>query len=123
MAEVKLDEEGLRLIVQPQGKRTRDLRLLSTGEKTMGALGFLFALAEVGEGSLPIAVLDEVDAPLDESNILRFVGFLRDFARERQFILVTHQKRTMEACDVLWGVTNRGGVSLVYSLRREGAES
>ncbi|WP_456414068.1 AAA family ATPase, partial [Oceanithermus profundus] len=123
MADVKLDEEGLHLIVQPQGKRTRDLRLLSTGEKTMGALGFLFALAEVGEGSLPIAVLDEVDAPLDESNILRFVGFLRDFARERQFILVTHQKRTMEACDVLWGVTNRGGASLVYSLRREEAGS
>ncbi|WP_456447682.1 AAA family ATPase [Oceanithermus sp.] len=123
MADVKLDEEGLHLIVQPQGKRTRDLRLLSTGEKTMGALGFLFALAEVGEGSLPIAVLDEVDAPLDESNILRFVGFLRDFARQRQFILVTHQKRTMEACDVLWGVTNRGGASLVYSLRREEAGS
>lgn len=119
MADVKLDEEGLQLMVQPQGKRTRDLRLLSTGEKTMGALGFLFALAEVGEGSLPIAVLDEVDAPLDESNILRFVGFLRDFARERQFILVTHQKRTMEACDVLWGVTNRGGASLVYGLKRE----
>jgi len=122
-ADVKLDDEGLHLVVQPQGKRTRDLRLLSTGEKTMGALGFLFALAEVGEGSLPIAVLDEVDAPLDESNILRFVGFLRDFARQRQFILVTHQKRTMEACDVLWGVTNRGGASLVYSLRREEAGS
>ncbi|WP_287417738.1 chromosome segregation SMC family protein [Oceanithermus sp.] len=123
LADVKLDEEGLHLVVQPQGKRTRDLRLLSAGEKTMGALGFLFALAEVGEGSLPIAVLDEVDAPLDESNILRFVGFLRDFARQRQFILVTHQKRTMEACDVLWGVTNRGGASLVYSLRREEAGS
>jgi len=119
MADVRLDEEGLHIMVQPRGKRTRDLRLLSTGEKTMGALGFLFALAEVGEGSLPIAVLDEVDAPLDESNILRFVGFLRDFARDRQFILVTHQKRTMEACDVLWGVTNRGGASLVYGLKRE----
>lgn len=122
-ADVRLDEMGLHLAVQPRGKRTRDLRLLSTGEKTMGALAFLFALAEVGEGSLPIAVLDEVDAPLDEANILRFVGFLRDFARERQFILVTHQKRTMEACDVLWGVTNRGGASLVYSLKREEAGS
>ncbi|WP_293170515.1 chromosome segregation SMC family protein [Oceanithermus sp.] len=123
MADVRLEEDGLHLSLQPQGKRTRDLRLLSTGEKTMGALGFLFALAEVGEGSLPIAVLDEVDAPLDESNILRFIGFLRDFARERQFILVTHQKRSMEACDVLWGVTNRGGASQVYSLRREEVES
>jgi len=64
-----------------------------------------------------------VDAPLDESNILRFISFLRDFARERQFILVTHQKRSMEACDVLWGVTNRGGASQVYSLRREEVES
>ena len=122
-ADVRLDEEGLHLTVQPQGKRTRDLGLLSTGEKTMGALGFLFALAEVGEGSLPIAVLDEVDAPLDEANILRFVSFLRDFARERQFILVTHQKRTMEACDVLWGVTSQGGASMVYGLKREEVES
>ena len=122
-ADVRLDEEGLHLTVQPQGKRTRDLGLLSTGEKTMGALGFLFALAEVGEGSLPIAVLDEVDAPLDEANILRFVGFLRDFARERQFILITHQKRTMEACDVLWGVTSQGGASMVYGLKREEVES
>ncbi len=122
-AEVSLSEEGLRLRLQPAGKRTRDLSLLSMGEKTMGALAFLFALAEVGEGSLPIAVLDEVDAPLDESNILRFIEFLRRFASERQYILVTHQKRSMEACDVLWGVTSSGGSSRVYSLRREEVES
>ncbi|WP_457636519.1 AAA family ATPase [Oceanithermus sp.] len=118
-AEVTLHEDGLRLKLQPAGKRTRDLSLLSMGEKTMGALAFLFALAEVGEGSMPIAVLDEVDAPLDEANILRFTEFLRKFARDRQYILVTHQKRSMEACDVLWGVTSSRGSSRVYSLRRE----
>ncbi len=122
-ADVTLHEEGLRLKLQPAGKRTRDLALLSMGEKTMGALAFLFALAEVGEGSMPIAVLDEVDAPLDESNILRFIEFLRRFASERQYILVTHQKRSMEACDVLWGVTSSGGNSRVYGLRREEVES
>ena len=118
-ADVTLHEEGLKLLVQPAGKRTRDLGLLSMGEKSMGALAFIFALAEVGEGSLPIAVLDEVDAPLDESNILRYTEFLRRFAAERQYILVTHQKRSMEACDVLWGVTSSNGSSRVYSLRRE----
>jgi chromosome segregation protein len=88
----------------------------------MGALAFLFALSEVGEnGGLPIAVLDEVDAPLDEANIQRLCRFLRHFSSQTQFILVTHQKRTMEACDALYGVTSDKGISRVYSIRREEA--
>ncbi|AWR86649.1 AAA family ATPase [Meiothermus taiwanensis] len=124
-AEVELERsaQGLELVLKPAGKRTASLNLLSMGERTMGALAFLFALSEVGEGSsgLPIAVLDEVDAPLDEANIQRFCRFLQHFKHQTQFILVTHQKRTMEACDALYGVTSEKGVSRVYSIKREEA--
>lgn len=122
-ARVELQGGGLHLVLRPAGKRTLDLGLLSTGERTMGALAFLFALSAAGQegGGLPIAVLDEVDAPLDEANILRFTGFLQRFKQETQFVLVTHQKRTMEACDALYGVTSQGGVSRVYSIKKEGA--
>lgn len=120
--ELKRSQQGLELILKPAGKRTVNLNLLSMGERTMGALAFLFALSEVGEeGGLPIAVLDEVDAPLDEANIQRFCRFLQHFKGQTQFILVTHQKRTMEACDALYGVTTEKGLSRVYSIKREEA--
>lgn len=115
---------GLRLAVQPRGKRTRNLNLLSAGERTMAGLGFLFALnhagGEGGAGGLPLAVLDEVDAPLDEANIRRFTAFLERFsARGAQFLLVTHQKATMEVATALWGVTTDGsGASRVLSIRQ-----
>lgn len=122
-AEARLERHhrGLHLVLRPAGKRTVDLDLLSTGERAMGALAFLFALAEASEEGrgLPVAVMDEVDAPLDEANILRFTGFLRRFSKETQFILITHQKRTMEACDALYGVTSEGGLSRVYSIKRD----
>ncbi len=115
--------EGLALRVTPKGKRTRALHLLSTGERTMAALGFLFALSRAPEDSagLPLAVLDEVDAPLDEANIRRFTHFLRVLADQgTQFILVTHQKATMEIADALWGVTTDvGGISRVFSIKNE----
>lgn len=119
-AEVHLErvQGGLNLLLKPAGKRGVSLELLSMGERTMGALAFLFALSEVGEGGgLPIAVLDEVDAPLDEANIQRFCRFLRRFAGQTQFILVTHQKRTMESCDALYGVTADKGLSKLYSIK------
>lgn len=120
--ELKRSQQGLELILKPAGKRTVNLNLLSMGERTMGALAFLFALSEVGEeGGLPIAVLDEVDAPLDEANIQRFCRFLQHFKGQTQFILVTHQKRTMEACDALYGVTTEKGLSRVYSIKRDEA--
>ena len=111
-------EGGLFLELAPAGKRVRALRLLSTGEKTMGALALLFALAEVREGGLPIAVLDEVDAALDEANLARFVHFLKAFKKGRQVLIVTHQKRTLEAADAVFGVTSAEGVSRVFTLRR-----
>ena len=115
---------GLRLAVQPKGKRTRSMTLLSAGERTMAGLGFLFALNHAGgegsAGGLPLAVLDEVDAPLDEANIRRFTAFLERFsARGAQFLLVTHQKATMEVAQALWGVTtDQTGASRVLSIRQ-----
>src|SRR5699024_5087468 len=99
---------GLRIRLQPPGKRTQALGLLSVGERTMGALAFLFALMgeERGGKGLPIAVLDEVDAPLDEANIRRYRAFVERLAQQgTQFVLITHQKATFEVADVLWGVT------------------
>ena len=117
---------GLRLAVQPKGKRTRSMTLLSAGERTMAGLAFLFALNHAGgedsAGGLPLAVLDEVDAPLDEANIRRFTAFLKLFAgRGAQFLLVTHQKATMEVASALWGVTtDQTGASRVLSIKQGG---
>ncbi|UBV43150.1 chromosome segregation protein SMC [Deinococcus taeanensis] len=126
--ERELDDQGrlrgLRLAVQPRGKRTRSMTLLSAGERTMAGLGFLFALNHAGgegsAGGLPLAVLDEVDAPLDEANIRRFTAFLSLFAaRGAQFLLVTHQKATMEIAHALWGVTtDQTGASRVLSIKQ-----
>ena len=114
---------GLKISLQPPGKQTRSLNLLSVGERTMGAMAFLFALMS-GEGEgLPIAILDEVDAPLDEANIRRFCAFLEQLAAQgTQFVLITHQKATMEVASTLWGVTTERGVSRVFSISRSEAE-
>lgn len=110
---------GVTLALQPANKTTRSLNLLSVGERTMGAMAFLFALME-GEHALPIAILDEVDAPLDEANIRRFRDFVRQLAKQgTQFLLITHQKATMECADVLWGVTTQDGVSRIFSIQRD----
>jgi chromosome segregation protein len=111
---------GLRIGLQPPGKRTQSLNLLSVGERSMGALAFLFALMAGDGGGLPIAVLDEVDAPLDEANIRRFCTFVEaQAARGTQFVLITHQKATFEVADTLWGVTTEAGVSRVFGIRRD----
>jgi chromosome segregation protein len=86
----------------------------------MGALAFLFALMADDGARLPIAVLDEVDAPLDEANIRRFCDFIEALSkRGTQFVLITHQKATFEVADTLWGVTTEQGVSRVFSIRRD----
>ena len=110
---------GVRIRLTPPGKQTQSLHLLSVGERTMGALAFLFALMGDDGTGLPVAVLDEVDAPLDEANIRRFGTFLSRLARHgTQFVLITHQKSTFEVADALWGVTTERGVSRVFSVRR-----
>ena len=110
------EEPGIEIELQPAGKRITKLSLLSGGEKALGAISFLFALFLARP--CPFYLLDEVEAALDDANIGRFVELLRRYADRAQFIVVTHQKRTMEAGDILYGVTMGGdGVSQVVSKR------
>ncbi|MGH3135491.1 MAG: chromosome segregation SMC family protein [Gaiellaceae bacterium] len=109
-------EPGVEVELRPAGKRITRLSLLSGGEKALGAISFLFALFL----ARPCAfyLLDEVEAALDDTNIARFVELLRRYADQAQFVVVTHQKRTMEAADILYGVTmGPDGVSQVVSRR------
>ena len=117
---VELDEEGgeagVEVELRPAGKRITRLSLLSGGEKALGAISFLFALFLAKP--CPFYLLDEVEAALDDANVSRFVELLRRYADRAQFIVITHQKRTMEAADVLYGVTmGDDGVSQVVSRR------
>jgi chromosome segregation protein len=117
-------EAGVEVELRPAGKRVTRLSLLSGGEKALGAISFLFALFLARP--CPFYLLDEVEAALDDTNIGRFVELLRRYSDSAQFIVVTHQKKTMEAADVLYGVTMGGdGVSQVVSRRlpREAAAS
>jgi chromosome segregation protein len=109
-------EPGVEVELRPAGKRITRLSLLSGGEKALGAISFLFALFLAKP--CPFYLLDEVEAALDDANIARFVELLRRYADRAQFIVITHQKRTMEAADVLYGVTmGADGVSEVVSRR------
>jgi chromosome segregation protein len=107
-------ETGIDVIVQPPGKKQQNLLLLSGGERALTASAMLFALLKVRPS--PFCVMDEVDAPLDEGNVGRFTGILREFSARTQFIVVTHNRGTMEAADTLYGVTmQERGVSKVLS--------
>jgi chromosome segregation protein len=113
---------GIEIELRPAGKRVTRLSLLSGGEKALGAISFLFALFLAHP--CPFYLLDEVEAALDDTNIGRFVELLRRYADRAQFIVVTHQKRTMEAADVLYGVTmGPDGVSQIVSRRVPRAEA
>jgi chromosome segregation protein len=118
------EEPGVEVELRPAGKRVQRLSLLSGGEKALGAIAFLFALFLARP--CPFYLLDEVEAALDDTNIGRFVDLLRQYSDRAQFVVITHQKRTMEAADVLYGVTMGGeGVSQVVSRRlpRDEAEA
>ena len=109
-------ETGIEIIVQPPGKKLQNLLLLSGGERALTASAMLFALLKVRPS--PFCVLDEVDAPLDEANVGRFSEVLREFAARSQFIVITHNRGTMEASDTLYGVTMEElGVSKLVSVR------
>ncbi len=109
-------EPGVEVELRPAGKRVTRLSLLSGGEKALGAISFLFALFLARP--CPFYLLDEVEAALDDANIGRFVELLRRYSERAQFIVVTHQKKTIEAADVLYGVTMGGdGVSQIVSRR------
>ena len=110
------DDMGVEIEITPAGKSTKRLTLLSGGEKSMTALAFLFAVFLARP--CPFYILDEVEAALDDLNIDRFLGVLGSFSDRAQFIVVTHQRRTMEAADVLYGVSmGDDGVSKVVSRR------
>src|SRR5204862_3441953 len=110
------DRMGVEIEITPAVKSTKRLSLLSGGEKSLTALAFLFAVFLARP--CPFYILDEVEAALDDLNIDRFLALLRRFSDRAQFIVVTHQRRTMEAADCLYGVSMAGnGVSHVISRR------
>jgi chromosome segregation ATPase len=122
-SEEQREEFGVEIEVTPAGKSTRKLSLLSGGEKSLVAIAFVFAVFLARP--CPFYILDEVEAALDDANIDRFLQLVRRFSDRAQFVIVTHQKRTMDAADVLYGVSMGGdGVTKVVSRRlpREVAE-
>lgn len=109
-------EAPIEIMAKPSGKRPHSIDLLSAGEKTLTAIALLFAIYLVKPS--PFCILDEVDAPLDDANIDRFIRILRRFSNRTQFIVVTHNKRTMEAADTMYGVTmEEEGISKIVSVR------
>jgi len=109
-------EADIEISARPRGKRFLNIDQLSAGEKSLCALSLLFGLYRVKPS--PFCMLDECDAPLDEANVGRFLRMLRHFTKDTQFILITHNKRTMEAADNLYGITmQEDGVSKIISLR------
>jgi chromosome segregation ATPase len=123
-AEEQREEFGVEIEVTPAGKSTRKLSLLSGGEKSLVAIAFVFAVFLARP--CPFYILDEVEAALDDANIDRFLQLVRRFSDRAQFVIVTHQKRTMDAADVLYGVSMGGdGITKVVSRRlpREVAEN
>ncbi len=114
--ESNLLECGVDIFAQPPGKKLQNITLLSGGEKALTAIALLFSFFLVRPS--PFCILDEVDAPLDDANIGRYIGMIREFAARSQFLVITHNKRTMEMADILYGVTMEElGVSKIISVR------
>jgi len=121
-AELRLTEEsdileaGVEIVAQPPGKRLQNITLLSGGEKALTATALIFAIFLIKPS--PFCLLDEVDAPLDDANIDRFNIFVKDMAKISQFLLITHNKKTMEMADSLYGITmQEPGISKVLTLK------
>jgi chromosome segregation protein len=109
-------ESGIDIIAQPPGKRLQSVQLLSGGEKALTAMALMFAIFKYRPS--PFCLLDEIDAPLDDANIGRFVEMLQGMQEHTQFILITHNRKTMEIADRLYGVTmEEPGVSKLISVQ------
>ena len=122
-ADLQMTEEGdhdpleskIEIIAKPRGKRPHSIEMLSGGEKTLTAIALLFAIYLVKPS--PFCILDEVDAPLDDANVGKFTKMIRQFSKESQFIIVTHNKTTMSTVDIIYGVTmQEAGVSKLVAV-------
>ena len=114
-----LNESGIDIVCSPPGKRLQNVLLLSGGEKALAAVALLMAIFRYQPS--PFCVMDEVDAPLDESNIGRLTNLVKEMSAHTQFIVITHSKRTMEAAAALYGVTmQEPGVSRLVSVKFHG---
>jgi len=111
-------EGGIEIEARLPGKREQGLVLLSGGERSLTAVALVFALLKISP--TPFCILDEVDAMMDESNVGRFIDLLKDLSNDTQFLLITHNRNTVQAADVIYGVTmGKDGVSQVMSLQLE----
>ena len=109
-------ESNIQIIARPPGKKVKKLNALSAGEKALTAISILFAIYL--KKPSPFCVLDEVDAPLDDNNIYKFTNVLKDFSKKTQFIIITHNKLTMNNSNLLYGVTQeQEGISKVVSVK------
>ena len=122
IAEVTLSDEdnilecGIDITVQPPGKKLQNMTLLSGGEKAFTAIALLFAILKINPA--PFCVLDEIEAALDDVNVYRYAEYLKKFAKETQFLIITHRKGTMEAADTVYGVTmEEKGISKLLSMK------
>lgn len=124
LKEVKYDTEqklpGIEVSVDLPRKKIKSIDMLSGGERALTSIALIFAV--VGTSSPPFLVLDEIDASLDEANSVRFANLLKELAKKTQFILITHNRATMEVADILYGVTIGDGVSKLFSLKFEEAQ-
>jgi chromosome segregation protein len=107
---------GIDIIVQPPGKAVQNMMLLSGGEKALTAMALLFAILKMKPS--PFCILDEIEAALDDANVNRYADYLDNFTESTQFVVITHRKGTMEAADILYGVTmQEQGVSKLVSVK------
>jgi chromosome segregation protein len=113
-------ETGIDILAQPPGKKLASIELMSGGEKALTAVSLIFAIFQIKPS--PFCILDEVDAPLDETNVARYNEMIRSMTANSQFIIITHVKRTMQMVDVLYGVTmQESGISKLVSVNMNAA--